>query len=485
MIYERERFLKNILQIFDAITVSLAFFVSFFLIGFIRNYYHLVEMAYAPSFDFSGAIFFFKNNLSLFISAIVFWLVFLSSFGVYRDFRIRSFWGIIWITLKTSFFMILALGSVVFLTKMTLTSRLFILTYAGVSITLILAEKKTVNFVLEILRKSGYNSINLLIVGTGKRAQHFIDTVQKHSKWGLKIIGLIDDEPGKVGLSVKGFKVLGRLRDMPIILHEYVVDNVVFVVPRSWLSKIENAIIACENEGVGAYISIDLYNTKISKLKQSQLGNIPLLEFDTVPANEWQLFVKRTIDIILTLIGIVIAAPLFLIIMIGIKLSSPGPIFFKQERVGVNGRRFTLYKFRTMRIGSEIKKKDLERKNEMKGPVFKIKHDPRVYPFGRFLRKTSMDELPQLFNVLKGDMSIVGPRPPLSVEVDMYEIWQRRRLSLKPGLTCVWQVSGRNEVDFDEWMQMDLDYIDNWSLWIDIKIIFKTFFVVLFGYGAY
>jgi len=485
MVHEKEAFLKNILQIFDAITISLAFFVSFFLIGYVRTIYSLGEMAYAPSFDLSGAVYFFENNISIFISAIVFWLIFLSSFGVYTDFRTRSFWEIAWITIKSSFFVALALGSVVFLTKMTLTSRLFILTFAGVSIVFILVEKKTINFFLEILRKSGYNSINLLIVGTGPRAQQFIDIVQKHSKWGLNIIGLVDDEPGKVGTRVKGFKVLGRLRDIPVILHNYVVDNVVFVVPRSWLSKIEIPIIACENEGVDAYISIDLYNTKISKLKQSKLGNIPLLEFNTVPANEWQLFIKRSLDIILSLVGIIIAAPLFFIIAIGIKLSSPGPIFFKQQRMGVNGRHFTLYKFRTMRVGADIKKKELERQNEMKGPVFKIKHDPRVYPFGRFLRKTSMDELPQLFNVLKGDMSIVGPRPPLPAEVEMYEIWQRRRLSLKPGLTCIWQVSGRNEVDFDEWMQMDLDYIDNWSLFLDLKIMFKTIFVVLFGYGAY
>ncbi len=485
MVQEKEIFFKNILQFFDAVTITIAFFIAFFLMGIIRDVYNLGQMAYAPSFDWSGALFFLKNNLWIFISAIVFWLTFMAMLGAYTDFRTRPFLQIVWIIIRAGLFVTLALGSVVFLTKMTLTSRLFIITLVSISAIALMLEKKLILMILEFLRQSGYNSVNLLIVGTGKRAQQFIDTVQTHSKWGLNIVGLVDDEPGKVGTYVKGFKVLGRLKDIPRLLHDYVIDNVVFVVPRRWLGKIEEAIIACENEGVGAYISIDLYNTKISRLKQSNLGEFPLLEFETVPAKEWELFIKRVVDVILSVLGIIVAAPLFILIGIGIKLSSKGPIFFKQERCGLNGRRFTLYKFRTMRVGADIVKKELERKNEMRGPVFKIKHDPRVYPFGRFLRKTSMDELPQLFNVLKGDMSIVGPRPPLPVEVDMYEIWQRRRLSLKPGLTCIWQVSGRNDIDFEEWMRMDLDYIDNWSFWLDLKIMFKTIFVVLFGYGAY
>lgn len=485
MVREKEIFLKNVLQVIDSLVISAAFFLTFYLMGQVRAYLELGMMAFAPSFDTHGALFFFKNNILIFFSAILFWLVFLSFFGVYKNFRTGSFRRIVWGILQSSFAATLAIGSVVFLTKMTLTSRLYIGLFAIVSVVSLLVEKRLLLNFLEFIRKMGYNTVNILIVGTGKRAQNFIREVNIHKNWGLNIIGLIDDEPGRVGARVMGVEVLGQLADIPKLLHGHVIDRVVFVVPRSWLGRIEEAILACENEGVATFISLDLYNTKISSIKQTLFGGIPLLEFETFSANEWQLFLKRTMDVFVSLLGIVTTLPLFSLIALGIKLSSRGPILFKQERSGLNGRKFTLFKFRTMMVGAEMRKKELERQNEMKGPVFKIKRDPRVYPLGRLLRKTSLDELPQLFNVLNGDMSIVGPRPPLPVEVEMYEIWQRRRLSLKPGITCIWQVSGRNEIDFDQWMKMDLEYIDNWSLWLDLKISLKTILVVLFGYGAY
>ena len=176
-------------------------------------------------------------------------------------------------------------------------------------------------------------------------------------------------------------------------------------------------------------------------------------------AKEWQLFFKRLFDVIFSFLSIVLLSPLFLFVALGIKLTSRGPIFFRQVRCGLNGRKFILYKFRSMYVGAEMRKRELERQNEMKGPVFKMKRDPRVTRFGRFIRKLSIDELPQLFNVFMGNMSLVGPRPPLPAEVDMYESWQRRRLSMKPGLTCIWQVSGRNKIDFEQWMEMDLQYL--------------------------
>ena len=298
---------------------------------------------------------------------------------------------------------------------MTLTSRLFVGLFAIICAILLLLEKRFLINFLEYVRTKGYNRVNIILVGTGKRAQNFIDVVNNHKHWGLNIIGLIDDEPGRVGSSIMGIKVMGRLSDIPRLLHTYVVDRVVFVVPRTWLGKIEDAILACENEGVETFLSVDLYDTKISSIKQTNFGGFPLLEFETFSADEWQLFVKRTVDIIVSLFGILLTLPLFLFIALGIKLSSKGSIYFKQERSGVNGRRFILYKFRTMIVGAELRKKELEKQNEMQGPVFKIKRDPRVYPLGRFLRKTSLDELPQLINVLKGDMSIVGPRPPLPI----------------------------------------------------------------------
>ncbi len=223
---------------------------------------------------------------------------------------------------------------------------------------------------------------------------------------------------------------------------------------------------------------------RVAKVRQTDFYGFPLLEFETFSAKQWQLFFKRVIDILLSLTLLLLFSPLIIVAIIAIKLESKGPVLFSQVRSGLNGRKFKLYKFRTMVVGAEMKKRELEKMNEMDGPVFKIRHDPRITRVGAILRKTSIDEIPQLINVLKGDMSIVGPRPPLPVEVELYKMWQRRRLSLKPGLTCIWQVSGRNRIQFEKWMEMDLEYIDKWSLWLDFKILFKTVFVVLFGYGA-
>ena len=261
-------------------------------------------------------------------------------------------------------------------------------------------------------------------------------------------------------------------------------DRVIFVVPKLWLNRLEAAIEHCEREGVDTAVCVDLFNPKLAQLEQSEFAGIPMISFQTSIAKEWQIFAKRLIDIGLSLIALILLLPVFIFTTIMIKATSKGPILFRQVRSGKNGRRFTLYKFRSMVVGAEMRKRALTHRNEMQGPVFKMQRDPRVTPFGRFMRKFSIDELPQLYNVIKGDLSLVGPRPALPAEVDMYESWQRRRLSMKPGVTCIWQVSGRNRIDFDRWMEMDLQYIDNFSIWLDFKILFRTIFVVLTGYGA-
>ncbi|PIE77777.1 MAG: hypothetical protein CSA15_11355 [Candidatus Delongbacteria bacterium] len=214
------------------------------------------------------------------------------------------------------------------------------------------------------------------------------------------------------------------------------------------------------------------------------MGSYPYLKFVNTPTDYLALKVKRLADVVSSLIFIVLFSPIFLAVAIAVKLTSKGPIVFTQKRVGLRGREFNLYKFRTMVENAEELKKELEAQNEMDGPVFKIKKDPRITKIGSFLRKSSLDEFPQFFNVLRGDMSIVGPRPPLPKEVAKYERWQRRRLSMKPGITCIWQVSGRNEISFEEWMKLDLEYIDNWSLKLDFSLFIKTIKVVLLRKGA-
>jgi exopolysaccharide biosynthesis polyprenyl glycosylphosphotransferase len=242
--------------------------------------------------------------------------------------------------------------------------------------------------------------------------------------------------------------------------------------------------LSCEERGITARLAINFFPHVIARTHLEELDGLPLLTFTTTPKNELLLSLRHIFDFLGSAILILILSPVFLLVTLAIHLDSRGPAIYRQVRCGVNGRRFTFYKFRSMVEGAEMRKDDLLAYNLMAGPVFKMKNDPRVTRVGRFLRKTSLDELPQLFNVLRGDMSFVGPRPPMPEEVEKYEGWQRRRLSMKPGITGLWQVSGRNQIDFHQWMKLDLEYIDNWSIWLDFKILMRTILVVLLGKGA-
>jgi exopolysaccharide biosynthesis polyprenyl glycosylphosphotransferase len=244
-------------------------------------------------------------------------------------------------------------------------------------------------------------------------------------------------------------------------------------------------MLSCEVAGVKVSVAMNYFNLKLSRIRQVEMGGFPLLTFESGPSFFWPLVCKRFMDILISLILLILLSPLMVVTALTVKLTSRGPVFFRQERCSLNRRKFTLYKFRTMDFDAESKRRKLVRKNEMKGPAFKITNDPRVNTVGRFLRKTSIDELPQLWNVLVGDMSLVGPRPPIPAEVAKYEPWHRRRLSMRPGITCLWQIGGRNRInDFNEWARLDLEYIDRWSLWLDIVILLKTVPVVLMGTGA-
>ncbi|HDP97804.1 MAG TPA: sugar transferase [bacterium] len=484
MVKEKEALIARILKTLDAIVIVVSFVLSYFIDNWVRELTGFQDMAYAIAPTLDGFLFFAQKNIILTLTVVPIWLILLNVFGAYIDFRMREFSKELILIIKASVGSVIVLGSIFFIAQMQLTSRLYVGIFTLTTVLSLIIQKRLMIILLNRMHERGFNQVNLLVVGTGKRAQKFIRDLKEHAHWGLRIVGLIDDEHGMYGKEIEGYRVMGRIQDIPFILHRKIIDRVIFIVPRLWLHRLDEVILACEREGIATSISMDLYDLKIARIRQTYFSEFPLLEFETFHANEWELFIKRTIDIICSLIFLILLSPVFLITIVAIKLDSRGPIFFKQIRSGVNGRKFTLYKFRSMEVGAEMKKKQLEKMNEMDGPVFKIKHDPRITRVGRFIRKLSIDELPQLFNVLKGDMSIVGPRPPLPVEVEMYEMWQRRRLSLKPGLTCIWQVSGRNSINFERWMEMDLEYIDNWSIWLDFKLLFKTFFVVMFGYGA-
>jgi len=339
--------------------------------------------------------------------------------------------------------------------------------------------------VVHEIRRHGYNYRHVVVIGTGERAINFTEKVKKHPEWGMKIDYILDYDLETRMQEAQSGSAHGSVKDLEKIIKYNPVDDVIFIVPRSGLDKIKDAVYICETYGIKATLALDLFNLKIARAKQTDIEGMPLITFETTIGSEWQLFIKRSMDIAVSLAGLVILSPLFLFVILLIKATSPGPAFYLQRRIGLNGRPFIMYKFRTMHKGSHQRLMEFTDMNIMGGPVFKIKNDPRVTPIGKFLRKFSIDELPQLYNVLIGHMSLVGPRPPLPKEVMQYHPWQRRRLSLRPGLTCLWQISGRNRINFEEWMKLDLQYIDNWSLWLDIKILIKTVPVVLFGVGAY
>ena len=276
------------------------------------------------------------------------------------------------------------------------------------------------------------------------------------------------------------------LSSLVAAMHEHSVSRVIFAGGHGEIIRLQEANGVCETEGVEAWLVADFIRTSIARPDFDVFGTRAMLVFRTTPEVSWALWVKEFTDRVGALLVLAVASPILLLVALAIRLTSPGPIVFRQARSGKNGKPFTMYKFRSMRTDAEMVRDELVRFNVMKGPVFKVENDPRVTPIGKFLRRTSLDEFPQLLNVIKGDMSLVGPRPLPIYEVEQFEnTAQRRRLSMKPGLTCLWQVSGRNEVtDFDDWVRLDLEYIDNWSLWLDFKILVKTVPVVLFGWGA-
>lgn len=481
MIKEYEAFLKRMMIFADLLIVAISFILAYFLRG---NIYLFYKLDLFPSRVVMGAIYPLDKYLWLLLIILPVWYGLLSSQGLYESFRTKKLTNTVWIITKTGVLATLIIGTLIFIFKLTYVSRVFMFLFSGISISLLSLEKVMLIQSFKHAHPGENNYKHLLVVGTGKRAEKFVQMVKQHREWGMKIVGIIDDEPEKIGTEVSNIKVIGLLKDISHILHEKIVDEVVFIIPRSWLSRIEQSILSCEKEGIKISVAVDLFNFKIGKLQATDLGGIPLMRLETIPGSPGQLFIKRGFDIIVSLAGLVLLAPVLLLTALAIKLSSRGPLFFKQERNGMNGRKFTFLKFRSMVIGAEKMQEELLSLNEMDGPVFKIRNDPRMTRIGKFLRKTSLDELPQLINVLKGDMSLVGPRPPIPGEVTNYESWQRRRLSMRPGITCFWQISGRNEIDFVEWMKLDLEYIDNWSLGLDFKIFFKTLPVVLFGTGA-
>jgi exopolysaccharide biosynthesis polyprenyl glycosylphosphotransferase len=414
--------------------------------------------------------------------ATAWWAMVAFSIGLYRIATRRSGWEKIRIILESSILMGLFLGFLSYALKLELSrplTALFVVFQAA----LISMARAAVAVQGRKLLMLSENRRNILIVGSGDKAQEMGELVARYSEWGLKILGYIEREHGD-DVS-PGLNILGTIADIPQIVEDNVVDDIIFVGSKpSDLDSLEGILEICKEQGIRTSVAVDLFPAKVSNVTMEFVENVPLLTFSTAPDHAPSLLAKRAMDLVLSAFMLVVLMPFMAVVGLLIKLTSKGPIIYRQVRCGLYGRKFVLYKFRSMREGAEDVLWEIKHLNEMDGPVFKMRNDPRVTPLGRFLRRSSIDELPQFWNVLKGDMSLVGPRAPLPEEVREYSRWQRRRLSVKPGITCLWQVSGRNEIDFHEWMKLDLHYIDNWSLLLDLKILLRTFPVVILGKGA-
>lgn len=377
-----------------------------------------------------------------------------------------------YILAKGCFLVTLGLVVVMFVFKMQL-ARLVIGLYGWVSFFVMMAGEEISRAVYRSRYGQSQIKRRFVIVGTAEDISQLNADFRLQDLDGVEIVAQVDLHNGGV-------------KELVAQLHEKTPNGVVLAAKHTYFGEIEAAIQACELEGVEVWLLADFFQTQISQTNLDELQGRPVLVFRSAPAESWALFVKGAMDTVLAGIALIVLTPFLLAVALVIRFTSKGPIFFKQARCGLNGQPFMMYKFRSMVTDAEQRKHELAKFNEMDGPVFKITDDPRITPVGKWLRKYSIDELPQLYNVFKGDMSLVGPRPLPVDEVKRFDdVSHRRRLSVKPGLTCLWQIQGRSNVtNFKEWVRLDLEYIDNWSLWLDLKILLMTVPVVLKGSGA-
>lgn len=412
------------------------------------------------------------------------WVGLILGWGLYHPRRLMSFRRLPIDLAKVSGIGLLLLAGVTYALKVPDISRIFLLLFTGIGVVTLLLGRLLMR---SALRRQGeiLSYSNVIVVGTNEKAVEFATQIAANQRWGVRLLGLVSESRhGPSEMQGGPHTVLGRLEDLEHICQTQVVDEVIFVVPGRVVNDLEDIFLMCEELGVNARIAVGMFPHVIARASLDELNHVPLLSFTTAPSNWFALSFKRVMDLLLAWSLLIAGIPLWLAIAVGIRLDSHGPVFFAQERCGLHGRRFTMYKFRSMIADAERRLSDIADLNELEGPVFKVRNDPRVTRVGRWIRRYSLDEFPQLINVIRGDMSIVGPRPALQVEVDKYERWQRRRLSMKPGLTCLWAIRGRNRIPFERWMEMDLEYIDHWSIGLDLKILACTLPAVLSGDGA-
>jgi len=426
----------------------------------------------------------FTTYAYLYLVIIPFFPLLYKRYGLYNSIGFKRLKQIALILGRSLIVGLAVLTIFFFVAKIQTVSRPLLLAFAGISFCLVFLKEAVILEYFNYARRLERNFKNVLIGGVGEVARKAIKLIEDHPQWGYKIAGVVVPDSFGDRAEVNGYKVVGTYSQVSQILTAGPYDQVIFAVGRRHLHEVEDPLHACELHGIDAWLIADFFQRAITKVKFEEFHNLPVLAFSSSPEFSWSLLCKSVFDRVGATILLILTSPLFILVPIIIKLTSRGPVLFKQERAGLRGKLFTMYKFRSMHSHAEQMRAELEIFNEMDGAAFKMTNDPRITRFGRFLRRTSIDELPQLINVLKGQISLVGPRPLCLCDVDRFKEWQRRRQAVKPGLTCLWQISGRNQVDFESWMKLDLDYIDNWSLALDSKILLKTIPRVLFCMGA-
>jgi exopolysaccharide biosynthesis polyprenyl glycosylphosphotransferase len=427
-----------------------------------------------------------QTYLPTLLAIVVIWALLGYVLGNYRKVEIKNAWQVLWDQARLVASGVIVLEAWLYLAK-TDVSRSLILLFFLLNVMVLSSGRLALFFFKGRLRELLGRYHHVLIVGAGPVAAEMAQYIENADNLGIRLTGFVSPqpsmEPDQSGLKER-YQVIS-LDEARTFLHNHVVDEVLLSLDRYDLDRLAPFLAECEEEGVRTRLHLSFLPATTSRVSLEYLHEIPLVTLSATPDEEVPLLLKRWLDFAIALAMLILLSPLMLLIAISIVLTSPGPVFYRQTRSGMAGRVFTLYKFRSMRQDAEQLRSSLEHLNEADGPVFKVANDPRITGVGRWLRRFSLDELPQLWNVVRGDMSLVGPRPPLPDEVRQYEPWQRRRLRMRPGLTCLWVLEGRSQVSFEQWMRLDMRYIDRWSLWLDLEILLKTVPRVLFGKGAY
>ena len=468
MIKEREQQINNFLGGFDVILSVLCFLGAYIIRHFI----------------FDSGVSLPNEYLIIGLLIVPTWFILLKVFNLTEIHRTKSYSRIL-----VSYFAVIGIGLGIiflfmFLFQLHSISRFVILFFGVLNLMTLFALRITVYRLMKYFRVKGYNSRNVILIADDT-SELFIERIIENKEWGY-ILKYIITNSSKLYKKYKGVvNIHPDYVSLPSLIDINVIDEVIYCKNDIDQNKLRKIIHDCEEVGVVFRMQSQLFSMPATKAHINHFDDIPFLTFDNTPSDYFALRIKNAFSVLAALFILVVWSPALLLIASLIKLTSKGPVFFKQQRVGLRGRTFYMYKFRTMVVNAEALKEELMSANEADGPVFKIKNDPRITGVGKFLRKTGLDELPQFINVLIGDMSLVGPRPPIPSEVKQYERWQLRRLSMKPGITCTWQIEpNRNEISFNEWMKMDLNYIDNWSNKLDLVLFFKTIRTILKGSGS-